>query len=68
MAGWGTVFGWLFDRLPTKREGLLNEKRKLEREYEKVRTMPMCGPTSKRMDVIAKRLREVNERLETIKS
>jgi hypothetical protein len=36
MPGWGDAVGWIFDRLPSKKEGLRKRIEKLEREMDDI--------------------------------
>jgi hypothetical protein len=71
MPGWDTVAGWIFDRLPTKREGLLNAKKEMERKYETVRKIPKAQQSNSDralIERIPKRLREIEDALSTLKA
>ena len=72
MANWGTVFGWLFDRLPTKKESLLNEINRINKRREELQNKwlvsgPVDSDVSEYTD-LGRRLSELEERLKTIKA
>ena len=72
MANWGTVFGWIFDRFPTKRESLLNEINRINKRREELQdkwlvASPVDSDVSE-YSRISRRLSELEERLKTIKA
>ena len=70
--GWGNVFGWIFDRLPSKKEGILNEinkinKRRNELQDKWLTASPIDRDVSEYTN-LGRMLAELEERLKTIKA
>ncbi len=72
MPGWGDVVGWVFDRLPTRREGILNEIRKINEKREDLQTKWLtASPIESDLHLYVKlgrRLSELEGRLKTFKA
>ena len=59
--GLGSMFSWIFKRLPSKPESLRLEKDRLEREWDDIIKDRPSAKNSARIQYIAKRLREIYE-------
>ena len=72
MPGWSDVAGWIFDRLPTRKEGILNEIKKINTRRKELQDNWITS--SPNADDIAeytklgRRLSELEERLKTFKA
>lgn len=72
MSGWGTVFGWIFDRLPTRKESILNEINKINKRREELQNKWLTASPIER-DVteytsLGRRLSELEERFKNFKA
>jgi len=66
MPGWGTVAGWIFDRLPNKKEGIRSKIQKIQREMDEITKKKPSNATAKRYMHLASQLRKLQDRLENI--
>ena len=67
MPGWGDVFGWIFDRLPSKKEGLRKRIEKIEREMDAIQKKASHSPDDRvRYMFLSGKLREAQDALKAI--
>ena len=59
--GLGSMFSWIFKRLPSKPESLRLEKDRLEREWNEIVKARPSAKNATRLQYISKRLREIYE-------
>lgn len=66
MPGWGDAVGWIFDRLPTKKESLRNEIEKTERKMYELTKKENTDKNVMLYEHLSGRLRKLQDRLKNI--
>jgi cell division protein FtsL len=59
--GIGSMFSWIFKRLPSKPESARLERARLQREWDELIKKEASSKNINRLDAISKRLRELYE-------
>ena len=66
MPGWGDAVGWIFDRLPGKKEGLRNEIESIERKMYDLTKKENTDKNVMLYERLSGRLRELQNKLKNI--
>ena len=61
LSGIGSLFSWLFKRLPSKPESSRLERQRLQREWDEIIKKEPSSKNLKRLDYISNRLCELYE-------
>ena len=65
--GWGDAVGWIFDRLPSKKEGLRKRIEKLEREMDDIQRKATYSDSDRtRYQLLSGKLRQAQDALKAI--